>query len=555
VSIISKLKFKNTHLLSLIVIFLLAFFLRTVALTQIPSGFHADEASFYINALAISKTGADEDGNKLPLSLASIIDPKPAFYSYIQIPSLIIFDNQVFASRFPSVVLSIFSLFIGYLLVRKLSNKKIALLTTLILAISPWHIMVSRGTQEVIASFLFLLVSLLLLISYLEKKKINQIPLLLSFLFTSFLSMYFYHSAKLLLPLLAFGLIVYFYLCFKRYKKSSIYIKSSVIILAILVFAGISSLLIQESNSRISAVGIFHDQAPKQELMEQIFSIQKQLPNKVVSIFHNKIQIYSTAILKEYASYFSPEFLFLLGGKPTRYVVPDHGLLYMIEIPLLLIGLYTAIKSKKKEAALFIGIILLSPIPSSLTTEETPSIIRSFPMIIGLAYFVAYGIQHLVETKKPIVKKLIIISLLSLYVWQILFFTIQYQFRSKFVQPWFRNSPYTDIAKEVKKIEGSYKEVRVANNLRPLYTYFVIEELISIEELQSHPHIRDNDRYTLGKFSFNEFCGFEKIEPNVLYIAETECYLKNPMLSNMKVVKSITYKDGKKVYELLQVAQ
>jgi len=156
----TKLINKHREIILITFILLFAFFLRVYKLSQTPDGFHADEASFYINALSISKTGADEDGVKYPLSLSSLIDPKPALFSYFEIPFINIFSDQIFASRLPSVILGILSIGIVFLLLKKLADEKVALVSTAVLAFSPWHIIVSRGTQEVVASFLFLILSI-----------------------------------------------------------------------------------------------------------------------------------------------------------------------------------------------------------------------------------------------------------------------------------------------------------------------------------------------------------------------------------------------------------
>ena len=95
-------------------ILLLAFGLRFINLEKTPFGFHADEASFYINARALATTGMDEDGNKFPLSLASIIDPKPALYSYFQVPFVLLIDSPTVAARLPAVILGLFSILAVY---------------------------------------------------------------------------------------------------------------------------------------------------------------------------------------------------------------------------------------------------------------------------------------------------------------------------------------------------------------------------------------------------------------------------------------------------------
>ena len=540
---------QKTTFLILMSIFLLALFLRVFQLGKTPSGFHADEASFYINAVSIAKTAADEDGRSLPLSLYSLIDPKPAVYSYLQVPFLQISSDYIFNSRIPAVILSIFSLLVLYLLVQKLANRQVAVLTTAVVALSPWHIMVTRGTQEVIASFLFLVLSLYLLVKVLENKKHSIINLFLLFT-ASFLSMYFYHSAKVLLPLLAFGLVTYFY------KKSKEFYKQGFLTVCIVLFAVFTAFFVQESGSRIKAVGILSDKAPMQHLTEQIYTLHRELPIFVVRVFYNKIQAYATAFSTEYLVYFSPDFLFLNGGKPHRYIVPDHGLLYLIELPLFLIGLYSAIRSKNREYLLFLGVLIISPIPAALTTLETPSIIRSFPMILGFAYFIALGLLQIYKLTPLFFRYAVLLLVAGVYIWQVQYFLIQYHIQAKYDQPWYRNNPYTEIAQAVAKIHTDYSQVTVTNDLRPLYAYFVIEGLISIEELQQNPHARDEESYALGKFSFNrDVCSFPDLVPGVLYIAETTCRQTRNEMKNLEVVAVISYPDGAAVYELLQVSE
>jgi len=544
-----KLKSPKLYLFSLIGILIFATFVRLIKLDKTPSGFHADEASFYINALAISKTGADEDGKKLPLSLSSFIDPKPAIFSYFQVPFIMTIDNQVLAARLPSVILSIFSLSMVYLLISKVSDNKIGLLTTFILSISPWHIIISRGTQEVIASFFFLLLSIYLIIIYFEKQK-KSILLIGSFFVSSFLSMYFYHSAKLLLPLLIFGYLLYIF------KKSKTFIKTSFLILFITTLSLFLSLSIQESGSRIAAVGILADEAPQHRLIEQIYTLHEQLPITTVRIFYNKIGAYSHAIIAEYVAYFSPDFLFLKGGKPNRYIVPGVGLLYLVELPLILLGLYSSIQSKKKKSLLFLGLLAIAPIPAALTRLETPSVIRAFPMIISLAYFISIGIKTIWKLKNKYIKFGAIATFSLVYLWQIGYFIVQYDVQTYYDQPWYRNSPYTEIAKEVSKISENYSEIRVTNDLRPLYTYFVIENLIDISDLQNNPHARDTQEYSLGKFTFNRgVCELGDRKSGVLYIAETQCRNQIEDSSLFEVVATISYQDNTPVYELLQIKQ
>lgn len=542
---INSIKQKYTILLLFILFF--AFVLRFYNLSITPNGYHADEASFYINAQSIAQTGKDEDGNSHPLSIKSLIDPKPALYSYFEIPFINTMQDQLAASRMPSILLGLLSLIVIYYLVKSLSSRKLAIIFTAILSISPWHIMMSRGTQEVIASFFFLVLSLLFVV-LLQKKEYTKLKVV-GFTFSSFLSMYFYHSAKVLLPLLVFGLLVYFF------KKTKAIIIDSALLIFLTIAVFTASLFVQESLSRANAVGILNDKKPYALLLEQIYNLHEEIPISLTRVFYNKVQTYSVAVTNEYLKYFSPHFLFLEGGRPFRYFVPDHGLLYLIEIPLLIAGIYFAISRKRKEWPLFAAILFLGPLPAALTTIETPSIIRSFPMIIGLTYFISLTLLEVLNYKNKILKVIFILGISLVYLWQLGYFTLQYHVQAKYYQPWYRNSPYTAIAKEVALIEADYEAVEVTNDLRPLYAYFVMENLIDIQTLQENAHARNQEEYSLGKYTFNRHvCQFSEIRPGVLYIAEVGCKEKDEF-NRLEVIKTIKYNDNTQVYDLLQVAK
>jgi hypothetical protein len=131
---------------------------------------------------------------------------------------------------------------------------------------------------------------------------------------------------------------------------------------------------------------------------------------------------------------------------------------------------------------------------------------------------------------------------------------MQLSIQQKVYQPWYRNNPYTAIAQELRAIQDRYSQIRITNDLRPLYAYLALADLIKLPELQSNPGARNNDEYSLGNFVFNQgSCRFGQLEPGVLYIAEVTCrkQLKEP--SKLSVVKTISYEDGTPVYEFLEI--
>jgi 4-amino-4-deoxy-L-arabinose transferase-like glycosyltransferase len=71
----------------------------------------------------------------------SYIDP---IYSYSVVPFVALFGNNVFAVRFASVSYGILLVLTTYLLVKEMFNKKLALLASFFLSISPWHFILNR---------------------------------------------------------------------------------------------------------------------------------------------------------------------------------------------------------------------------------------------------------------------------------------------------------------------------------------------------------------------------------------------------------------------------
>src|SRR4030067_954837 len=129
----------------LIIIVILAAILRFWQLGQNPPSLDWDEAAHGYNAYSILKTGRDEYGYKFPLYFRSFDDYKPPIYTYLVVPSVALFGLNDFAVRFPSATLGVVAVIFCYFMVFELfKNKPVALLASLFLAISPWHLQFSR---------------------------------------------------------------------------------------------------------------------------------------------------------------------------------------------------------------------------------------------------------------------------------------------------------------------------------------------------------------------------------------------------------------------------
>src|SRR3989344_5283892 len=146
--------------LILVLIFFLALFLRFYKLSDFRC-LNWDEAAFGYNAYSILKTEADEYGVNLPLQFKSVGDYKAPFYVYAMVPIISVLGLNEFSVRFlPSLLgaLSVFLIFgISNLIFR---NKKIGLVSSILLAISPWHLQFTRAGADVSVSNFFVMMGI-----------------------------------------------------------------------------------------------------------------------------------------------------------------------------------------------------------------------------------------------------------------------------------------------------------------------------------------------------------------------------------------------------------
>ena len=141
---------KKTFWILLVIIAITAG-LRLYKLGDVPVSPDWDETALGYNAYSILKTGRDEYGTFLPLTIRSFDDYKPPLYVYLTVPSVALFGLSVWSTRLPSALMGILAVLGTYFLVKQLLKDKdnnIALLSSFLLAISPWHIQFSRVAFE-----------------------------------------------------------------------------------------------------------------------------------------------------------------------------------------------------------------------------------------------------------------------------------------------------------------------------------------------------------------------------------------------------------------------
>jgi len=173
-------RFVKNNILFIIVLFI-ASVLRFVAIDKYPPSLNWDEVSHGFNAYSLLKTGEDEWGSIFPTIFRAYGDYKLPFYIYLTAISEFLFGVNEFAVRFPSVLSGIFSVFFTYLLVNELFRQRFgekpAVLASLLVAVEPWSLFLSRGAFEANLALAFFTAGYYFFVKGLKKNNINPTKL------------------------------------------------------------------------------------------------------------------------------------------------------------------------------------------------------------------------------------------------------------------------------------------------------------------------------------------------------------------------------------------
>lgn len=393
---------KRSNKLTIIILFLtivLGTFLRFYKLGSVPRGLYLDESAIGYNAYSILKTGKDEFGKSFPVMFRSFTTFQSPIYTYLVVSLIPLVGLTPFSTRFPSALFGVLTLPVFYLLIKKLTSeeygKKLSLISTIFLSISPWHILYSRTAYESNIALFFLLLGSLLFLYSLKKRwllLISSISFAISFSA--------YRAEIIIVPVLVLLLfLTYFHTIKDKIRSFSTPILVSLILGLILIIPTIMIIRTPGFNARTSALNIFSHSLQ----MPWGYQEEKQIFNRII----NSPQILSTKeFLSLYVSYFSPRYIFSLGDSGPRSSYPDFGTFYVWQLPFYLMGLYLLIKEKNaKNLKIFIfSLLLVSPISASLTRDPYMTI-RSLPMVIPLIVLISIGLIKFLDMTWPIVNR------------------------------------------------------------------------------------------------------------------------------------------------------
>jgi len=538
---------KIKTLIVLILIVIIAATLRLWAIGRVPSSPDWDEVSLGYNAYSILHTGRDEYGKFLPFVFRSFDDYKPALYAYLIVPFIALLDLNIVAVRLPSALFGILSVIATFFLVKELFKKdRLALLSSFLLAISPWHIQFSRIAFESNVGLTLNIVWVLFFV-----KGLKRYWLLVPAAFIAGLNVYVYQSDKVFTPLLVFAvMLIYKKELFSIPKK---YLLTAFVIGAIVVLPMVTYTLTDKNAlARQNGVSIFNSDTTNLDESSKKILIDKQNDDLIGLVFDNRRIQFARSIIFGYISHFDLNWLFIKGDE-ARHHAPGMGLLYLWELPFLLVGLYAFIFGNvdKKSKALILAWFLITPIPASVT-GGVPHSVRTLNFLPTFQVFTTFGILAFLSfSQKWRFKKIWISIFVAIILANFAYYLNQY-----FVQQNYYNSKdwqygYEEAVSFVKKNQNEYAKIIVSNKapLDQSYMFFLFylkysPSLYQSEATYASGGFRENHQF--GKYYFQPIDLGANIGENVLYVGRVSDFP-----SGTPAIYNISYLNGEPAIEIV----
>lgn len=492
----------NKKHLVLVVIVIVATFLRLYKLDQNPPSLYWDEASLGYNAFAILTKGIDEHGERYPLArFIAFGDYKPPGYIYSIVPFMALFGVNEFAIRLPSAISGILMVLGTYWFTKKLTGQEsIGLVAAGLLAFSPWSLQLSRAAFEAHLAALFSFWGILCFFAALRRPWFFVVAVIF---FT--LSFYTFNANRILAPLFILLLITI-------YRKEVWPIKKWLIVGGLvgflLLLPSIEYLRSRESRLRFHEVSIFTSLNTVKKANERIARAGNTW---WANILHNRRMYFLRDFLTHYVDHFKGKFLFVSGDSNPRLSIQDVGELYLFELPFLLLGMYVLLRWKNKTTALLLGWLMIAPIPSA-TARETPHMLRSASLLpvyqvivaIGFVYFGKWLLKKRGSVRNTLSVLLIILITLNLGYY---FHNYWIHYPQDWAGQW--QYGYKQMVGKVRELEGNYERVTVTQNLGRPYIYFLLYNQVDpYEYVKTRQAERDWyglwNVYGFGKYDFLE---------------------------------------------------
>lgn len=408
----------------LVLIIALAFVLRFYKVTENPPSLNWDEVSIGYNAYSVLNSGKDEWGQFLPVHFKAYGEYKLPAQVYVSIPGIAIFGLNELGVRITPVVYGTLTVLLMFFLGRVLfESELVGLVSAFLLAISPWHIQLTRASFESSLATMFVVLGIWVLV-----KGFNNRKFIIWAMIPFALSIFTYNAARIFSPLFLLVTLLIYRKEFVKFRK---FIIGAILVFVVLLLPLLPVVFSGERSARYKLVSITDDPGliPR---INQNRGLSK-LPQPLPRLVHNKITYVTFYFARNYLTHFMPQFLFISGAPHKQHHVQNIGELYYFQAPFLFIGLIALfyVPRKREESSaylkhrfkrLLLAWVLLSFIPVSVTNDSIPHALRTliaapFYQLVsafGFAQVIAWGSNKYRNLKLPFLLTMIIVITVSM---------------------------------------------------------------------------------------------------------------------------------------------
>ncbi len=536
---------KNLPLLSILVI---ATILRFWGLGTNPIHLTPDEAALGYNAYSILKTGRDEYGQRFPIVFKSFGDYKPGLYIYSDIPFIAIFGLNEFSTRLPGAIAGLVAVLMIYFIANALfseNNVKTSFLklnvghvASFLLALSPWHIHLSRGAWESNLALTLTLAGIHFFLKSLDRPKFYYYSALL-FGFT----FWAYQGAKLSTPLTILSLLLAYRI---KLPQTKVLIKPT-IVLSLLALPIIISL--RTGSGRLKVYSLFAYRRSPEEISQLLSEDGKSQKTLSYYLYHSEPLYLSKVFLLHYFNYFSPRFLLFEGDWTTlRHSTPYHGVMYIFEAVFLVIGVVKIVNSSSSGQKFMLYWLATAPLSAALSRDIIHGV-RSLNFVAPLTLATAFGLIYLVrsfKSAKPIIALIIILYTISLVRFLDLEFIHTSLLNAKY---WYFG--YKQVVNALSPIQTQYQKIIFNQSYAQPYIYFLFYQKYDPRKWWPQVRLKENPNGDVGlieKIDNVEFRPLawsgDKYLSNTLVVGEPLAMDPNAKnQTDVRLVKEIEYPD------------
>lgn len=374
------------HIVLLLIVLGVA--VRVVGFPNVPYGLHQDEINVAYESYLLVHEGIDRHGNPFPVNLSVWGDGNPILGPVLQMPFMYFLGITQFSVRLPYLIIGCLTLLIFYLFLREICDKNIAIIGLFLMAISPWHISISRWALDANLLSPTILLGAYWLAIWIRKGSWYIAGGMAAFA----ISLYAYPPALIIIPLL---LVLIIFSLLRNKKYSHLHFITAFLLFGILATPIVLYVLMNTKIINLDTINL------------KLFSIPRltQTPRLLTeSIFLKESWIVSA--MKNFRVFL--RLMLTQDDGVLLNALPRFGMIYGVGIIFSLYGLCISIRRliKTPQSPILIPLSwLLACIISTLFLYS--NVHRINAIVIPLITFAAIGIAQLL--KRPLPFRLVII--------------------------------------------------------------------------------------------------------------------------------------------------